>query len=79
MSRVDQIDPDGDLGPSKSELKRQMSERQKLAETLAGFSPESLKTVPIEDGLRGRNPQCESCGDNPTINDVLSFDYDDFC
>ena len=53
MSRVDQIDPDGDLGPSKSELKRQMSERQKLAETLAGFSLESLKTVPIEDGLRG--------------------------
>jgi len=53
MSRVDQIDPDGDLGPSKSELKRQMSERQRLAETLAGFSLESLKTVPIEDGLRG--------------------------
>ena len=52
MSKVDQIDPDADLGPSKSELKRQMSERQKLAETLAGFSPESLKTVPMEDGLR---------------------------
>ncbi len=52
MSKVDQIDPDEDAGPSKSELKRQMSERQKLAETLAGFSSESLKTVPIEDGLR---------------------------
>jgi hypothetical protein len=29
MSKVDQIDPDEDAGPSKSELKRQMSERQK--------------------------------------------------
>ncbi|CAN1505575.1 Ribosome-associated, YjgA [Burkholderiaceae bacterium] len=52
MNHVDAIDPDEDLGPSKSELKRQMSERQKLAETLAKFSPESLKTVPLEDSLR---------------------------
>jgi ribosome-associated protein len=52
MGKLDQIDPDEDTGPSKSELKRQMSERQKLAETLAGFSLESLKTVPMEDGLR---------------------------
>ena len=51
MNHVDAIDPDEDLGPSKSELKRQMSERQKLAETLAKLSPESLKTVPLEDSL----------------------------
>lgn len=52
MSQVDINDFDEDLGPSKSELKRQMSERQKLAETLAKFSAESLKTVPLEDSLR---------------------------
>lgn len=52
MAKLDSINPDEDLGPSKSELKRQMTERQKLAETLADFSLESLKTVPIEDSLR---------------------------
>jgi hypothetical protein len=29
--------------------------------------------------IRGRNPKCASCGDEPTITDVKDFDYDDFC
>lgn len=29
--------------------------------------------------LRGRNSKCSSCGDCPTITDVASFDYNDFC
>ena len=29
--------------------------------------------------IRGRNPKCQVCGDNPTITDVKDFDYDTFC
>lgn len=29
--------------------------------------------------LRGRNANCDSCGDNPKITDVSAFDYEDFC
>jgi len=29
--------------------------------------------------LRGRNPACSVCGDNPTITKTKDFDYDDFC
>lgn len=41
-----------DLGPSKSELKRQMHARQDIAETLANLSLDALKTVPLEESLR---------------------------
>ena len=29
--------------------------------------------------LRGRNAECVTCGDKPTVTDVKQFDYDDFC
>ncbi len=29
--------------------------------------------------LRGRNPNCSSCGDAPSITNVSAFDYNDFC
>ena len=48
MIKVDEED----LGPSKSELKRQMTQRQKLAEVLSEISGEALNSIPIEDRLR---------------------------
>jgi len=41
-----------DLGPSKSELKREMTERQKLAEVLSKLSSDALKSIPIEENIR---------------------------
>ena len=38
--------------PSKSELKRQMAERQKLAEALSKLGADSLKTIPMDESLR---------------------------
>lgn len=29
--------------------------------------------------MRDRNPECVSCGDNPSVTDVTKFDYDEFC
>lgn len=43
---------DEDLGPSKSEVKRQMLARRDLAETLADLGLDSLKTIPLEESLR---------------------------
>ncbi|MDP3621813.1 MAG: ribosome biogenesis factor YjgA [Polynucleobacter sp.] len=43
---------DDDSGPSKSELKREMTERQKLAETLSKLSNDALKSVPLDDSIR---------------------------
>jgi len=43
---------EADLGPSKSELKRQMIQRQKLAEVLSELSSDALNSIPIEDSLR---------------------------
>ena len=41
-----------DEGPSKSELKRQMTERQKLAEILASLSSDALKTIPLDETIK---------------------------
>ena len=41
-----------DVGPSKSELKRLMIARQKLAETLSTLGSESLKSIPLDDAIR---------------------------
>jgi ribosome-associated protein len=41
-----------DEGPSKSELKRQMTERQKLAEVLAALSSDALKTIPLDETIK---------------------------
>ena len=41
-----------DEGPSKSELKRQMTERQELAEVLATLSSDALKTIPLDDAIK---------------------------
>ncbi|BDX20990.1 hypothetical protein TUM22923_03110 [Polynucleobacter sp. TUM22923] len=43
---------DLDTGPSKSELKRQMTERQKLAEVLAALSSDALKSVPMDEAIK---------------------------
>jgi ribosome-associated protein len=43
---------DTDEGPSKSELKRQMTERQKLAELLAALSSDALKTIPLDEAIK---------------------------
>ena len=43
---------DLDEGPSKSELKRQMTERQKLAEVLAALSTDALKTIPMDEAIK---------------------------
>ena len=43
---------DLDDGPSKSELKRQMTERQKLAEVLAALSSDALKTIPMDEAIK---------------------------
>ena len=45
---INKID-EADLGPSKSELKRQMIQRQKLAEVLSELSSDALNSIPIED------------------------------
>jgi hypothetical protein len=29
--------------------------------------------------IRDRSPKCSVCGENPTITDVKTFDYDEFC
>ena len=50
MNIEDSFD-DEDLGPSKSELKRQMHARQNMAEVLADLSTDALKTVPLEESL----------------------------
>ena len=41
-----------DEGPSKSELKRQMTKRQKLAEVLAALSSDALKTIPLDEAIK---------------------------
>ena len=43
---------EADEGPSKSELKRQMTERQKLAEVLAALSSDALKTIPMDEAIK---------------------------
>lgn len=43
---------DPNEGPSKSELKRQMTERQKLAEVLAALSSDALKTIPLDEAIK---------------------------
>ena len=43
---------DADESPSKSELKRQMTERQKLAEVLAALSGDALKTIPLDEAIK---------------------------
>lgn len=43
---------DSDLGPSKSEVKRQMHALQDLAEELVDLSQDTLKTIPLEESLR---------------------------
>ncbi len=43
---------DEELGPSKSELKRQMHARQDIAEALAALSLDALKSVPLDESLR---------------------------
>jgi len=39
-------------GPSKSELKRLMTQRQKLAEVLASLSSDALKTIPMDEAIK---------------------------
>ena len=39
-------------GPSKSELKRRMTQRQKLAEVLAALSSDALKTIPMDEAIK---------------------------
>lgn len=29
--------------------------------------------------MRDRNPKCAVCGENPTLTDVSTFNYDEFC
>ena len=43
---------DPDAGPSKSELKRQMTERKKLAEVLAALSSDALKSIPMDELIK---------------------------
>jgi ribosome-associated protein len=43
---------DLDDGPSKSELKRLMTERQNLAEVLAALSTDALKTIPMDEAIK---------------------------
>ncbi|AWW50194.1 ribosome biogenesis factor YjgA [Polynucleobacter paneuropaeus] len=43
---------DSDDGPSKSELKRQMTERQKLAEVLAALSSDALQSIPMDETIK---------------------------
>ncbi len=43
---------DPNAGPSKSELKRQMTERQKLAEVLAALSSDALKSIPMDEAIK---------------------------
>ena len=43
---------DLDEGPSKSELKRLMTQRQKLAEVLAALSSDALKSIPMDEAIK---------------------------
>ena len=52
MAEIDPLIANDDLPPSKSELKRQMAERQKLAEALSTLTSDALKSIPIDEDLR---------------------------
>ena len=52
MAEIDPLIANDDLPPSKSELKRQMAERQKLAEALSALTSDALKSIPIDEDLR---------------------------
>ena len=43
---------DPDQGPSKSELKRQMTDRQKLSEVLAALSSDALASIPMDEAIK---------------------------
>ena len=52
MPDFDDMDPSDELweeGPSKTEIKRQMTELQKLGETLCALREKELAKIPIED------------------------------
>jgi ribosome-associated protein len=50
-NRTPKLDEEDDV-LSKSELKRQMTERQKLAEVLASLSSDALKTIPLDEPIK---------------------------
>ncbi len=52
MPKIDPLSADDDFPPSKSELKRQMADRQKLAEALSALASDALKSIPIDEDLR---------------------------
>lgn len=54
LPMIDTETDDYDLpeGPSKSELKRQMQDRQKLGEKLAKLNKQQLASIPLDDTLR---------------------------
>lgn len=52
MAKFEPLITDDELPPSKSELKRQMAERQKLAEALSLLTSDALKSIPMNDDLR---------------------------
>ena len=53
------------------------AEDQILTKRMVFFDAASMRFRNVK--LRERNPSCSVCGDEPTLTDVASFDYDTFC
>lgn len=49
---TDHLDPDFELEPSKSQLKRESQALQELGDRLTGFSDDQLAELPLSDPLR---------------------------
>ena len=48
-----------------------------LNQRMVFFDALSMKFRNVK--IRGRNPTCVACGDQPTLGDVASINYEDFC
>lgn len=53
------------------------SDEQVLNKRMIFFDASNMKFRNVK--IRGRNPECVVCGENPTLKDVSQFNYDDFC
>jgi ribosome-associated protein len=65
MAKSKKSTPEEDLGPSKSELKRQMHALQEIGESLVALSEKQLNDMPIEsESLREAIEECRKIGSN---------------
>ena len=54
-----------------------LDKEQVLTERMVIFDGLSMKFRNVK--IRGKQKNCVTCGENPTVTDVSKFDYADFC